>query len=651
MGTFNHWEVIEEDNNVVVILKLDSFLSETSEEFLQKSDGQPENFKENIKKFIRSKLPTVHQATVKVMVGTTIIATFANLPINNKAYAHETDFNMSYLYFGGTSGYLKQVEQTKGNLSTAAPSYFDINADGSLKLTNQLDQYFINEMHRQGIEVVPFLSNHWDRDAGRAALQNREKLATDIAAAVERYNLDGVNVDIENVSEIDRENYTDLVRLLREKIPREKEVSVAVAANPNGWTKGWHGSYDYNKLAQYSDYLMIMAYDESWSGGPEGPVASYPWVKRSIEYAIKQGVPSEKVVLGLPFYGRYWQEGKSTGGYGISKIRIEEMINQYESTVIYDEVAKSPKAFIKIKEGEEPFKFSGTVLGPGTYHIWFENDASIQAKVSLVHDYNLKGTGSWSLGQENPSMWNNFGVWLKGHGSLPNPQTEQTNPPQPSATTSSYTVVSGDTLLAIAKRYITTVSSIKALNNLTSDTIYVGQKLIVPTLENPPAAAIKNGWVIEGTQWYFYNQSGQLHKGWLLDNGTWYYLNPNDGKMLTGWTYVDNKWYFINKSGAMKTGWVKENGEWYFLENSGAMKVGWKYVNGKWYFMNKSGAMQTGWLWNDGKWYFLEQKNGDMVTGWRLINSKWYYFFSSGEMAVNTFVGGYKLGSDGAWIK
>lgn len=48
-----------------------------------------------------------------------------------------------------------------------------------------------------------------------------------------------------------------------------------MAANPKGWTTGWHGSYDYKSLAEYADYLMIMAYDESWNGSSEGPVASY----------------------------------------------------------------------------------------------------------------------------------------------------------------------------------------------------------------------------------------------------------------------------------------------------------------------------------------------------------------------------------------
>lgn len=54
-------------------------------------------------------------------------------------------------------------------------------------------------------------------------------------------------------------------------------------------------------------------------------------------------------------------------------------------------------------------------------------------------------------------------------------------PAAPQETASSYTVVSGDSLSAIAKRFNTTVNAIKSINNLTGDTIYVGQRLIIPS--------------------------------------------------------------------------------------------------------------------------------------------------------------------------
>ncbi len=319
------------------------------------------------------------------------------------------DFNMSYIYGGTVSKNIEQVETTNGVINEVSPSYFDLNDDGSLKLTALLNQTFIDAMHEKGVEVIPFLSNHWDRELGRKALKNREELSNQIIQAIEKYNLDGVNVDIENVTEVDREAYTDLVRLLKEKMPEGKIVAVAVAANPNGYTSGWHGSYDYEKLGQYADYLMLMTYDEHYQGGTPGPVASYNFTENSIKYALKY-VPSDKVVLGLAFYGRYWnQEG--VGGRAVTFKLIEQIFNDYTPTIRYDEQSRTMIGTIVVSQkqaNEDDYIFAA-----GTYDFYYENTETIKEKLELVEKYNLKGTGSWALGQELPSLWEDTSMWLK----------------------------------------------------------------------------------------------------------------------------------------------------------------------------------------------------------------------------------------------
>lgn len=62
------------------------------------------------------------------------------------------------------------------------------------------------------------------------------------------------------------------------------------------------------------------------------------------------------------------------------------------------------------------------------------------------------------------------------------------------------------------------------------------------------------------------------------------------------------------------------------------MATGWLNLNNNWYYLNKNGTLQTGWL-------------QDSV-------GKWYYLNSDGTMMHDaTTPDGYKIGSDGVWIK
>ena len=119
--------------------------------------------------------------------------------------------------------------------------------------------------------------------------------------------------------------------------------------------------------------------------------------------------------------------------------------------------------------------------------------------------------------------------------------------------------------------------------------------------------------------------------GWVQNaDGTWSYFN-NDGSQVKGqWLNLGGVWYYIKADGIMATGWYKDNGTWYYLQSNGAMKTGWLNDNGTWYYLQSNGAMKTGWLNDNGTWYYLQ---------------------SNGAMAKNTTIDGYRLGSNGAWIR
>ena len=103
-----------------------------------------------------------------------------------------------------------------------SPSYFHVNADGSLELSDSLQASFIADMHQRGKRVVPFLSNDFDRSLGEKAIDNREALVNQIVEAIKDNNLDGIQLDIENVDAAYRDKYTDLVKMLRDKLPQRR---------------------------------------------------------------------------------------------------------------------------------------------------------------------------------------------------------------------------------------------------------------------------------------------------------------------------------------------------------------------------------------------------------------------------------------------
>lgn len=367
-------------------------------------------------KFISGLNKNLKVSSVRIIVSGIMIASISFSSFI-ASFAAGDKYSMGYLYSGTEQQHIEYVNRTNGALDTVSPSYFDIEENGSLKL-NYLSKNFINTMHSKGIKVVPFLSNHWNRTAGINALKNADSLSTKIANYISQYNLDGVNVDIENVTHEQRDQYTEFVRLLRQKVPKNKEVSVAVAANPNGWKTGWHGSYDYAGLAKYADYLLIMAYDEHYEGGSSGPVASLGFVEKSIKYALTKTTP-DKLVIGVPFYGRVWSvDNNKIIGKGASIETINKIIRNCDSVVTYDESAQAVKAEFRIKKGDANYSIGGGyVLKPGNYVAWFENDRSYQSKLKLVSKYNLKGAGAWSLGQEDSSIWKNYDSWLNGGSS------------------------------------------------------------------------------------------------------------------------------------------------------------------------------------------------------------------------------------------
>lgn len=334
----------------------------------------------------------------KFIIACTIVMSF----FTSTVFAAER-LSLGYIYSASKS-HSEIIEFTNNSINVVSPTCFDMTTNGRLDINGMINQEFIDEMHSKNIKVTPFLSNHWGRKRAQAALKNPYPLIEDLVNAIKEYNLDGVNVDLENLETKDKNALTEFMRLLRDALPTDKTLSIAVAPNPKRLTTTWVAAYDYKALAEYVDYMVVMTYDEHCYGGTEGPVAGINFVRESIE-VILEDVSRDKIVMGIPLYGRFWQEGEDVGGEAIVIANVPRIIKKYRLVPRYNLEEQTPFVQLEVYQDEVGPYINGRQLEPGIYNIWYENEKSIKAKLALVNEYNLLGAGLWALDNEAADFW------------------------------------------------------------------------------------------------------------------------------------------------------------------------------------------------------------------------------------------------------
>lgn len=141
----------------------------------------------------------------------------------------------------------------------------------------------------------------------------RQTLITNLINLVQQRGAHGVNIDFEAVPATQSANLTafmiDLSTQLKAAIPGA-ELSMALPA------VDWSNVFNVTAMGPHVDLFIIMGYDYYWSGstqaGPTDPLYSFTGGynynhSRSITFYQNAGVPSQKLLLGLPYYGREWE--------------------------------------------------------------------------------------------------------------------------------------------------------------------------------------------------------------------------------------------------------------------------------------------------------------------------------------------------------
>lgn len=228
------------------------------------------------------------------------------------------------------------------------------------------------------------------------AEQSQQAAVRAIVAQAEGYA--GVTIDFEGLSNAaDAERLNDFMRLLRAELPAEKTLYVCVM--PDNYYTG----YDFHTLGSLCDKVIMMAHDYAPTSLPEEYVgvrsANYPdapiaEIYRALQAMtdVQTGVEDRsKIVLAVSLASIAYPVDEngilSSTDFGNSSTEIvARRLKLNKDAIRWSEEYMMPTVRYQIEDGS-------------WYQVWYENGASIEAKLLLARMFGVNGVSLWRLGE------------------------------------------------------------------------------------------------------------------------------------------------------------------------------------------------------------------------------------------------------------
>ncbi len=292
------------------------------------------------------------------------------------------------------------MDETEG-ITTISPTWYQLlGSDGSFN--SFATHEYVDYVHELGIEIWPLISdftsvdevNGWSEYELFAVTENRRNLIAGLMNEVETYGFDGLNIDFEKVPKDVGPHY---VQFLRELSIECRKAGIVLSIDnyvPMPHTE----HYDREEQGEIADYVIVMGYDEHYSGGEDiGSVASRAFVEKGIVDTLAL-VPAQKLINALPFYTRMWMEYTDENGMPVREDKA------YGMQAALDKAGELGLGVIWSDDVGQ-YVAAGEVDGV-FYSVWLEEEKSIEIKMQLVQQYKLAGVAGWSLGMETKEIWN-----------------------------------------------------------------------------------------------------------------------------------------------------------------------------------------------------------------------------------------------------
>ncbi len=248
----------------------------------------------------------------------------------------------------------------------------------------------------------------------------QQNLIRDVIEQVKQKNLDGVNLDVEYVGipdDIYRQKFVKFVQIFTKQLRQEKpEIITSIDVFPRSVRKP--RLFDIHTIVSFFNYVIVMSYDyytpTAKSAGPTAPIKGYVEKNYFFDYVTtyddyKKAVPSEKIIMGVPYYGYDWPV--VNGDEPLSP-QIEPQNPNDVAILSYARAKEDP-----LYSDKEKCKFDELAQQPWCwYHdekervdrqAWFEDERSIEAKFEFANKNNLQGIAIWALGYDKnyPELW------------------------------------------------------------------------------------------------------------------------------------------------------------------------------------------------------------------------------------------------------
>ena len=291
---------------------------------------------------------------------------------------------------------LSDILATAKGMNVVSPTWFKT-SDNEGGVDASIASYdYVTKAHNAGIEVWGLCDDQSpDMKIGTVleSTSTRLKLVNNLVAKAIQYDLDGINIDFEYIKQESGEDFIQFIRELGIKC-RTNSLVLSIDNYP---LMDYNAYYDRAEQANVADYVIVMAYDEYHKNSEEaGPVSSIGYVRDSIESVLTE-VPKEQVVIGLPFYSRYWQEKTKNGEVELS---VESCSMNYTKQIV-EKAGKEPVWDEQTGQNYLEYEEKGVI-----HKMWIEDRDSLELKMKAVSEKDLAGFAFWKFGLESKDVWN-----------------------------------------------------------------------------------------------------------------------------------------------------------------------------------------------------------------------------------------------------